>query len=613
MITRQEGAALVSCLVNLVLTVAKFILFYAFVRSVSLKAEAWHSLSDIGSSFVVFLALYFTRRHQRQAGRAPEREAAEAPPSSGLFSAPSEPKEEATRDEQPSHGPRAKPEDLVAVGIALLFIVVCIGIFIEIFEPQEIDTNYALVVAAGMLVMAYASYLLYKFEYRIGIESDSPGLIADGYHSKIDMYGSLLVASALVAQRLELEEADQIVAAIICLSIFGHAIEVLAMAARHYLGRSLEAAPGHTHTGALADVYALTGRWGETLSAGLTALFARLFFLDRSQPDLGHRVARRLVTVTVLAVAVLYVLSGLFACGPDEQAFVERFGKPTTEMPYGPGLHCCFPWPIDRVVKVRVTQIRELHLGTPLAELNQPILWTNRHYTKEFRFLTADKGYAFLTTHIVVHFRISDLRKFLYECADPVALLENACRAKMREIAATHMVDECLTTLRHRIAESIHAHVQPQVTGAGIDVLAVLVRDIHPPTDVAPYFEEVISSREQKQTLINQADESAVARKRDARAVAHRMKTEADAKKLAAITSANARVSAFNALEAQYAIAREVTAVRLYLESIKAALSGVPKFVILDERGAAALDLWFPRGQGFWRWGIGPDRGKAKP
>ena len=606
LVTRQEATALISCIVNFILTAAKFVLFYSLVKSVSLKAEAWHSLSDIGSSFVVFLALYCGRRQAARLLRAEQASSGEPGPKPGsIFSTPGKPEE----TKEPVI--RAKPEDIVAIGIACLFIVVCFGIFAEVLKPHQVETDYALVVAAGMLVMAYASYLLYRFEYHVGVQSDSPALIADGYHSKIDMYGSVLVAIALVCQKLGLGWADRIIAVFICLGILGHAIEVLAMAARHYLGRPLDkhAAAGgehaHTHASALADVYALTGKWGERLSETTTLALARVFFIDRSAPDLGRRVTRRAVTVSILAGVMLYGLSGLFACKPGEQAFVERFGKPTSKVPLGPGLHYRLPWPIDRAIKVKVGEIQTSNLGTRFGSPDQPILWTNRHATDEFRYFTGDEN--FMSIFLVVHFRISSLYDYLYGCTEPVALLENACKGKMREFAGQNTFFDCLTTKRRLIEQEMHAHLTEAVKGVGLEILVVAIRDMHPPTDVAPSFEAVISAMEEKEAIINRAKAYEVGAVPLAMGRAASITAGAEAYKNRITEEARARISAFVALQRQYATAREITRTRMYLEMIEETIAEPSKWIVLSERLRAPLELWFPKGDGFWRWTVGPD------
>lgn len=601
LVTRQEATALISCLVNFVLTVAKFVLFYSFVQSVSLKAEAWHSLSDIGSSFVVFLALYWGRRQTERSSRVEEQviEPSGSKPGS-IFS---------TSEERETPARRMEPDALVAIGIACLFILVCFGIFAQILKPARIETEHALPVAGGMLLMAYASYLLYKFELHVGVESNSPGLIADGYHSKIDMYGSILVAIALVCQRAGLELADRIIAGFICIGILGHAVEVLAVAARHYLGRTPEPHEehgeeyAHSHSGALADVYALTGKWGEKLSQLVSLAAATVFFIDKSRPGLGRRVRRRITAVTVFAALMLYVLSGLFACRPGQQAFIERFGKPTSRVPFGPGLHYRLPWPVDRVVRVDTKRIQTFCLGTRSSVPDQPILWTNRHYLDEFRYLTGDEN--FVSMFLVVHFRVSNAYDYMYKCAEPINFLANACRSKCREFTGGSRFFDCLTSERPLLEKEIHDYLARAVKDVGIEILVVAIRDMHPPMDVAPSFEAVISAMEEREALINQAKAYEVGAVPLAQGRAAAIVAEARADKTRDIEAARARINAFLALEQQYAITRDITRVRMYLEMIEQTIAKTPKWVVMDDHWPPPFELWFPKEGGFWRWSVG--------
>ena len=53
--------------------------------------------------------------------------------------------------------------------------------------------------------------------------------------------------------------------------------------------------------------------------------------------------------------------SGFFQVGPSEKAVILRFGKPVGEgksVLLGPGLHWSFPYPIDEVVKIPITEIQ---------------------------------------------------------------------------------------------------------------------------------------------------------------------------------------------------------------------------------------------------------------
>src|ERR1044072_8630415 len=66
----------------------------------------------------------------------------------------------------------------------------------------------------------------------------------------------------------------------------------------------------------------------------------------------------------VMAVLILiFLCSGFFQLKSNEQAMILRFGKPVgegTKALLGPGAHWSFPYPIDEVVKVRVTDIQQV-------------------------------------------------------------------------------------------------------------------------------------------------------------------------------------------------------------------------------------------------------------
>lgn len=52
---------------------------------------------------------------------------------------------------------------------------------------------------------------------------------------------------------------------------------------------------------------------------------------------------------------------------PDEQAVVTTFGAVTADH-VSPGPHYAFPWPIDRVYKLKVHQLRRAVIGGDVAD-----------------------------------------------------------------------------------------------------------------------------------------------------------------------------------------------------------------------------------------------------
>src|SRR5271154_5711363 len=65
------------------------------------------------------------------------------------------------------------------------------------------------------------------------------------------------------------------------------------------------------------------------------------------------------VKIVMLLMVVAFFGSGFFTVGPSEKAVILRFGKPVGEGEnrlLGAGLHWSFPYPIDEVVKIPITE-----------------------------------------------------------------------------------------------------------------------------------------------------------------------------------------------------------------------------------------------------------------
>jgi len=70
-----------------------------------------------------------------------------------------------------------------------------------------------------------------------------------------------------------------------------------------------------------------------------------------------------IVKFVMLALFLVFLVSGFFTVGPQEKAIKLRFGKPVGEGEQallGSGPHWAWPYPIDEVVKIPITEIQEV-------------------------------------------------------------------------------------------------------------------------------------------------------------------------------------------------------------------------------------------------------------
>lgn len=70
-----------------------------------------------------------------------------------------------------------------------------------------------------------------------------------------------------------------------------------------------------------------------------------------------------IVKFVMLALFVVFLFSGFFKVESQEKAIKLRFGKPVGEggeALLGPGPHWAWPYPIDEVIKIPITEIQEV-------------------------------------------------------------------------------------------------------------------------------------------------------------------------------------------------------------------------------------------------------------
>lgn len=84
---------------------------------------------------------------------------------------------------------------------------------------------------------------------------------------------------------------------------------------------------------------------------------------EQSPPPPRRWTRRRLA----LALAAIWVLSGIYLVAPDQQAVETLFGKVVAPRVM-PGLHYALPWPLERVTKLKVRQLQRLVVGGDLPD-----------------------------------------------------------------------------------------------------------------------------------------------------------------------------------------------------------------------------------------------------
>jgi modulator of FtsH protease HflK len=278
------------------------------------------------------------------------------------------------------------------------------------------------------------------------------------------------------------------------------------------------------------------------------------------------------VLATLVVVLAVWLATGFYKVEPDQVGVVMRFGRFVDKL--GPGLHYHLPVPIETVLLPRVTEINELKLGNGAVT----------------QMLTGDEN--IVEASAAVSWRISDPVKFLFDVYDPEATVRVAAESAVREVIALNPIQSGLSDQRQKIADDAQSLLQKMLDfyGAGIQITQVQLQRVDPPGAVIDAFNDVQRARADQQRARNEAE----AYRNDilprARGEAERIKQEAQSYRELTVDQAQGAAARFLSLDAAYKQSREITARRLYLDTMEDVLKSAGK-VLVDPSGKAGASV----------------------
>jgi len=287
---------------------------------------------------------------------------------------------------------------------------------------------------------------------------------------------------------------------------------------------------------------------------------------------------------------LLWLLSGIYIVGPDEQGVVRRFGKAVrvTE----PGPHYRLPSPIEKVDRPKIQQVRRVEIGFETISTGPPARYN--FHPEESLMLTGDE--QIIDAQIIVQYKIKDPADYLFNVRNlegSQGTIKDAAEVALRQVVGKRPIDDVLIKEKLQVEIDIRALVQEIVDGyeSGVRIIEVKLQTVQPPKEVASSFSDVVSAKEDKDKLIQEAkgyQEDIIPK---ARGQARSIVLEAEGYKEEKIKRAQGDVAKFLAVLQEYEKAKNVTRKRLYLETMEQVLPGIRKFIIDSEAGDGLLKL----------------------
>jgi len=252
--------------------------------------------------------------------------------------------------------------------------------------------------------------------------------------------------------------------------------------------------------------------------------------------------SRSLITWAILGVIGLWLaFTSFHLIAPSERGVVTLFGRYSHTLK--PGVGMTFPYPVNRVQKIDVENIRELALGSASTET---------------LMLTGDQN--IIDIAYTVRWNIRDPELYLFQLAQPDETIREVAESAMRAVVATVSLNDAIGEGRGEIENRVTDRMQAILDAyrSGVVIQGIAIRQADPPQSVNEAFKKVTAAQQDAQSYINRAN----------------------AYSLQLTQKAQGEAAAFDKVYEQYRLAPEVTRRRMYYETMEQILPKMPKTIV---------------------------------
>lgn len=303
---------------------------------------------------------------------------------------------------------------------------------------------------------------------------------------------------------------------------------------------------------------------------------------------------------------VCWGLSGLKLIELGARGVYERFGAPVAVL--GPGLHLLLPWPLGRLRPVEYGTIHSVPIGvdqmasddtaarigaedTPPLSLNR--LWESAHADQAHYLVpspgTAEQSFQSVSTEIYVLYRVglsdSAALESVYTVANPESLIQEAASRLVLRYFNSRTLDDVIGARRENVAGMLRGELaaEPAIRRAGIDVVSVLIEEIHPPAGAAAAYHAVQAAEVNANASISNERGRAKRAAGIAQQEAHQLLAAANARAAEITRAAEADAYRFDADRRAYAEGRQSFLLERRLSALEAALAHT-RLTLVDDR-----------------------------
>ncbi|WP_412530157.1 protease modulator HflK [Burkholderia lata] len=371
--------------------------------------------------------------------------------------------------------------------------------------------------------------------------------------------------------------------------------------------------------GALVPTSAIAGLLSRRPSpfASLGAELRHRYGIDLRQSWGWRSFVRLLPGALAATVACAWLLTAVVVLNPEQRAVYERFGAPVAV--WQPGLHVGLPWPFGRARIVDNGAVHQVAIaggandgsadpspvpadGPTPERLDR--LWDVPHPWETTQVIAGANGdrqnFQIVNADVRVDYRLgltdADARAALYRAIDPESTVRTSANRELVHYLASHTLESLLETNQAAMAGQLKRAIQQQLDRlqSGVDVIAVVIESVHPPTGAAAAFHDVQAAQIRAQGSVAQARGFAAGLLGNAQQQALERVAHAEAQAGDTVSSARVQQIDFDADLVAYRLGGPAFPFEYYLDRLQHGLRDA-RMTIIDDRLAdgtrATVDL----------------------
>lgn len=277
-------------------------------------------------------------------------------------------------------------------------------------------------------------------------------------------------------------------------------------------------------------------------------------------------------------IVIGFLSTSFYIVDQTEEAVITRLGKYSSTQ--GPGLHYKLPFGIDKQYKVNVKTVQTEQFGFRTVSSGISSTYTNQ--TVESTMLTGDLN--IVQVEWIIQYRIVDPMAWTFNVQERTETIRDVSRSAINMLVGDRTIMDIMGPERSAVEIEGRDFMNTtfQGYGLGIDVIAVKLQNVDPPTGVQEAFDDVNKAEQDMSRLINEGQQAYNAEIPRARGEAERNIQEAQGYATERVNNARGDIARFNAVYAEYRNAPDVTRQRLYFEMIEEVFGNTNDTVIID-------------------------------